>query len=394
MQRFMHIATLIVLCLAGTAMSFLLLQEHLHQSTGFEWFDRGCGESDERGATDCDKVIRSPWGTFLHRPIAYWGMVYFSGLGLWFLFVGRPTFERRYWQAVPTLVTLAGAAGSLFFIAVMYGKMESRCLWCLITHGINFAVLGLTLLLWLRRSTASDVAGGVQAVATAIPAGRKHPSLRLVFAVALLAIITGAHFWRGAVIATVLPQTLYLKYQSSPRHEILRRPDELLNAETGDRRFLDMTIMGDFQCTLCREFSRTLETKIKPLLDNRLHVAFKHYPLCSDCNPHVKTQYNPLACDAARAAEAARMQGGPKAFWNAHDLLFEWAQSKRLGEMGFPDLVRSLNLDPDRFAADMGAEQVTRRIQEDVEWAHSLGTRTTPRHAGRGKSSPLHSYQL
>jgi protein-disulfide isomerase len=66
---------------------------------------------------------------------------------------------------------------------------------------------------------------------------------------------------------------------------------------------------GDYQCTECAE-AHTLRARVQPWLETgRLCVAFRHFPLV-DAHPH--------ALQAARAAEAAGLQGR---FWEVHDAL-------------------------------------------------------------------------
>ena len=163
-------------------------------------------------------------------------------------------------------------------------------------------------------------------------------------------------------MAKGLPKVLYLSYQNSPRREVHCRPDDPQRSANDDRRHLDTVVFSDFDCSLCGRLAEALEKEFNPLFDEHLRIVFKHYPLCSECNPYVKTRSNPDACKAARAAEAARMQGGNDAFWKAHDILFERADRKLLGDLDCRKLAESLNLDPDRFIAIMESEQVARRI--------------------------------
>ena len=388
MKRVLPILVLVALCLVGAGVLFLLLQEHSRKTTGLNWFESVCGESENEGVSNCAKVIQSPWGMFLRRPTAYWGTAYFLGLTFWFLLVGRPSFERRYWHVVPTLAALAGSAVSVLLIVVTYTKLDSRCPWCLLTHVINFAVFVLTLLLWPRRPASPEADADIEVSALSEPAARRDPSTRQVFAVMLLAIITAGYLWRGVLMARVLPKVLYLSYQSSPRHEILRRLDDLQKTADDPQGHLETIVFSDFECSLCRQLSEVFEKEINPLFDDHLRIVFKHYPLCNECNPYVKTRSNPHVCKAARAAEAARMQGGDEAFWKIHDILFKSADLKSLGEMDYRELAESLNLDPGRFITTMESEEVARRIQEDVELAKSLGIRNTPAVFVGGKRVP------
>ena len=390
-MRVAHITALILLCAAGLWVSSLLVQEHLPSSSLPAWFENACGASDEEGISNCQKVAKSQWGTFLGMPVALWGMGYYLGLGLWFLCIGRPSTGRRWVHLVPAAAAGAGAAGSAFFIVIMFTKLEQRCVWCMVTHALNFVILILTLLLWPRKAPAE-----VQT-----PDRAAHPSWRLVIGVAVAAMLGGAWLWQGvrAAMATgrladsdrkftacetelksyvASAQTLLLLYQQNPKVQIPVRPDDPMRAPADTKRLLQVIVFSDMECGHCRAFAQALQEKYNPLFDNRLRIIFKHYPSSNLCNPYVKQKFHGSACQAAKAAEAARLQGGSDAFWKAHDALFSAGEAKQLAKFDYRKLAGDLGLDPDRFLADMQSQGVSARIAEDIELANKLGITGTP----------------
>jgi protein-disulfide isomerase len=91
---------------------------------------------------------------------------------------------------------------------------------------------------------------------------------------------------------------------------------------------------------------------LRATLADELCFAFRHFPL---------TTVHPYALGAAEAAEAAGSQGQ---FWSMHDLLFEDQD-----HLAPPDLVaraRLLNLDTDRFEADLRGRVYESRVQADL----------------------------
>ena len=102
----------------------------------------------------------------------------------------------------------------------------------------------------------------------------------------------------------------------------------------------------------------------------------RHYPLCSLCNEQVKDTIHPNACRAAYAAEAARLQGGRRAFERMHELLF--ANRKRLGDKVYRDLAVQVGLDPVLFLRRMEDPVVRQAVHEDIELARQLGVDGTP----------------
>ena len=125
---------------------------------------------------------------------------------------------------------------------------------------------------------------------------------------------------------------------------------------------------SDFQCPTCG----AMHTVVKQLTEKyptQVGVAFRHYPL-REMHQH--------AAEAARAAEAAGMQGK---FWEMHDLLYE-----KQGEWSAPADARtffmryaqSLGLDANRFAEDMDGSVVAMRVVADERRGQALGVHGTP----------------
>jgi protein-disulfide isomerase len=124
---------------------------------------------------------------------------------------------------------------------------------------------------------------------------------------------------------------------------------------------------GDFECMPCSRLFPILK-QAKADYGDRLSVMFREYPL-----PKHKR-----ALDAARAAEAAGLQGR---FWEMHDSLYENRDSWMNAAAARPALVScasKLGLDVERFQKDMDSAEVSKRIAADRERLKSLGLDKTP----------------
>lgn len=124
---------------------------------------------------------------------------------------------------------------------------------------------------------------------------------------------------------------------------------------------------GDFECPPCSKLFPVLE-KLEKDYDNRLVVVFREHPL----------KMHRYALDAARAAEAAGLQGK---FWEMHDTLYQnratWVRAPYLQPYLF-EYATALQLDADRFKADLEGKKVADRILADQERGDSLGIDRTP----------------
>ena len=124
---------------------------------------------------------------------------------------------------------------------------------------------------------------------------------------------------------------------------------------------------GDFECLPCSLLWPVLE-KLESDYGKQLVVVFREHPL----------DQHRFAIDAARAAEAAGVQGK---FWEMHDALYrnraDWIPATYVGPY-LSDYATELKLDLDRFKTDMEGAAVTKRMEADQDRGDSLGIDRTP----------------
>jgi protein-disulfide isomerase len=120
---------------------------------------------------------------------------------------------------------------------------------------------------------------------------------------------------------------------------------------------------ADFQCP----YSARAHVALRGL-DERfggIRLVYRHLPLA---------HLHPLAELAAEAAEAAGSQGR---FWDMHDLLFERQRQVR-GTQDLAVLAESVDLDIERFSAEILERRHRGRVQADAGRAHRDGATGTP----------------
>ena len=74
-----------------------------------------------------------------------------------------------------------------------------------------------------------------------------------------------------------------------------------------------IVVFSDFECPYCREFAKTLRTKVPQKYPNDVRVIFEAFPIDS---------IHPWAVAAAEAAHCIADEN-PEAFWAFHDWIFE-----------------------------------------------------------------------
>jgi protein-disulfide isomerase len=126
---------------------------------------------------------------------------------------------------------------------------------------------------------------------------------------------------------------------------------------------------GDFECPPCGSLHPILKS-LKAEFGPSVVVVFRQFPLAAK-HPH--------ALSAARAAEAAGLQGK---FWEMHGLLYEnqksWHEASDVQPI-FADYATRIGLDLNRFKRDISVEIVEQRIANDRargQWIGVIGTPT------------------
>lgn len=138
---------------------------------------------------------------------------------------------------------------------------------------------------------------------------------------------------------------------------------------------VELVEFADYQCPACYQFHPVVKQLIEEYGD-RVSFRFRNFPL---------VQLHPNAMIAARAAEAAGMQGK---FWEMNDLLFtnqqNWASVSNPTNI-FVQYAQQLGLDTTKFQEDMNSSATLAIINADVSAAQALGATGTPTFVLNGK---------
>lgn len=124
---------------------------------------------------------------------------------------------------------------------------------------------------------------------------------------------------------------------------------------------------SDFQCPACKIYHQEIK---RILSENSESIAFvyKHFPLISIHN---------YSRQAAIASEAAKKQDK---FFEYADILFERQSTNEnpLKEENFVEIAKQLELNVEKFKADLTHPEVIEKVQTDMNLADSLGLNSTP----------------
>ncbi len=177
------------------------------------------------------------------------------------------------------------------------------------------------------------------------------------------ACVTAARYLVRLVTEGYDRQTIVDQYQSRfAKERALAVPVDDAPSRGAPMAKVTIVEFSDFQCPHCGAAHPELVQLLRTF-DGSVRLVYKYFPLSG----------HDRAMPAARAAEAARMQGK---FWEMHDLLFEHQRS--LTDEDITKYAQQLGLDTARFAADSSAEAVQKRIDASKAEGQKLGVEATP----------------
>lgn len=368
---------LILIGLGLTVSGYLLFRHFaladLSAQTGTDF----CSALFGRG---CDDALRSPLAVQLGIPLAGWGLVYYT-TQVSLLLLGWTMGETFRAEAMTgaLLLALGAALGSIALFVAMVTDLSPFCPMCATVHTIN-----LLLLFPLKRMTGRSIGQLVRAVAGAI---RYLMGSKAADPVAARWKTVG--FLVSGLVAVVIYQWVFVEYalrthaaetpfdprqtialfEAGLQHEIpVSEADPQLGPADAPVR---MVVFNDFRCLGCKQLAQTIPGLARKFGDT-LHIVFKHFPLDSVCNSLVKKELHPKACEAAWAAEAARVQDK---FWEFHEVLFK---PRSEGKMTMKSLVEHLGLNLDQFETYRRGETALAKVQADINLGIRLGVDGTP----------------
>lgn len=265
---------------------------------------------------NCDTVAASHWSVFAEVPVAVWGVLGYLWLGALALWAARLRAA-----AVTVLFTL-GALGacvvSVALAVISVVEIRSLCVLCVGTYLINLVLLALGTIEWRR------LGGWLtwrQALRSA-PRDRRPATLSVVaLGLAALGAVAGfPKYWHDSVTTagtTAAGET----DPTGPRRGTTAEGHAWIGAEDPSVTIVEFS---DYECPFCARAHARIRGVVRDYPD-RIRLVHRHTPLDHACNPIVTRPFHRHACEYARIAICAGLQGR---FWETNDWLYEHSHDR------------------------------------------------------------------
>lgn len=320
----------------------------------FLWWTSATSETAigcDWSAFDCDAALASPWAKWLGVPVAAGGTLCYLAALAGSVLAGRSgAAGSTGWRLLELASPLATGAG-LWFTFVQASRLDSLCLWCLLTHACGMA-MAIAVVLWRRQASdgeATPLAPGLAAVGVASNSGPPSPGIPTIAGlIGLVALVVGQTLGAPATVVEYEPEiTTDIAFDDAeqapedPATESMQvetpvmvstakpvtkpaEPKAAKRQRNGSRHLkllkgrltidaYDHAVLGspeaphlvvelmDYACPHCREFHEILHEAIN-LYDGQVGVVILPVPGENLCNKYI-TKARPKSIGACYAAK-------------------------------------------------------------------------------------------
>ena len=341
-------------CLVACAIGLLARYETAH------YVMTGAASSCRVSETfDCDAVQTSEYGKLLGMSVSLWAV---AGSGL---LVALLLLVRRLGDPVLRLAgLLAGvnALVSLVYLAISLFALGADCLYC---NGIQLMSVVAGVLVvpdamrakgggdWALVLRAASISGALLLLLAVMGEAYATGHERL----GLLAEETGGAAMRvGVVDALVIGDPVKASQNS----------------------FLVYFDFGCPRCLACYHSAVALQKKHP----DRVHFFFKHWPLDKTCNPTLYSTKHPGSCSAARASQAAELEG------RTAEVMRMLFGKQDFSPPELRDLGPRLGIDPKLWKSLRESADVKEQVLADVAEGNKLDFGAVPQRFRNGRRVP------
>jgi protein-disulfide isomerase len=266
----------------------------------------------------------------------------------------------------------------LYLLVIMAAVIRFFCPLCLLTYGVNIALLVVSARA-LGRPWRQALGQSGAALGALIPSAER-PAAWTFWGVMFIGLLGTTAFHAAT---RYLGRGSLGSMREQIREFVSGRPRVTL-AVAGDPSVgpasapIEMIEFSDFFCPACQRASK-MNTVILANHREQIRLVFKHFPLDTSCNDTVSHNLHPGACRVAAASECAHLQG---VFWPFHDVVFEQGKDYQLRHA--EEDLRRLGADLQQFRACMASGQGLEAVKRDIAEGGRVGVKSTPTYVING----------
>jgi uncharacterized membrane protein/protein-disulfide isomerase len=311
-------------------------------------------------AINCDTVSQSPYAIFLGLPVPVWGIIGYTLLLLLLLPVASKKTEKKQIWSLFFWLSLAYSAYSVVLALISSYLIGSYCIMCIVSYGVNLALLFYAWIIRRRFSTAGLLAD-------------TREDIRYLWNHRVKTGLVAAIFL-AAVGTTRIVFPVYWQYQPPPvaaniSRGITASGHPWIGAQNP---VLEISEYGDYQCFQCKKMHLFLRRLVTEYPD-RIRIIHHNYPMDHRFNPIVK---EPFHQGSGKMALLAIYAASKNKFWELNDYLYGLAGHQK--QVGIKELAQTLDLNPQELAGALNDRSIRKLLLRDILQGNKLGISGTP----------------
>jgi len=355
--------TVAMLALTGLLNSIYLAISHyrVYTDIGYRSF---CAISK---AINCDTVSQSPHSIIFNVPVPIWGIIGHTLFLLFLVFAyNNPGHRKPVWSLLVFIAWIFSCI-SVGLALILTTYIHTYCIMCILSYGINFALLFFTVLTRKRFNKNGFFAGFRQDIFSLIQQKTRVVAVFVPFLIIVcigVAMLPG--YWKmlPGRVSTEIPQGL-----TEDGHP-------WIGAESPDLTIVEFSDYLCFQCKKMHYYLRRLVAQ-NP---SKIRLVHRHLPMDHEVNFIVK---NPFHIGSGKMALAAIYSVSEGKFWEMNDLLFELAGNKK--ELDLQHLASQTGLDSKGLVRAINNPIIRQKLKIDIWTALKHRMTGTPSYLIDGK---------
>jgi protein-disulfide isomerase/uncharacterized membrane protein len=360
---YVYFWAVVLLTLVGLTDSIYLAISHyrIYTDIGYTSF---CAISR---AINCDTVSQSPYAIMLNMPVAAWGVIGYAFILILVFIAGSKSAGRvRIWSLI-LWVTLILSGHSIILAWISSYLIHSYCILCIVSYGVNFALLYCA---WLIRRRFANCSLMVNTQKDILFIWKNKVKYGLTFATFFAAVI--------------------FTWSSYPNYWNFEPPRISANIPSGitpsghpwigaENAVFEITEFVDYQCFQCRKMHFFLRQLIAENKD-KIKIIHRHYPMDHEFNPIVS---EPFHVGSGKLALLSVYAASKNKFWQMNDMLYDLAAHRK--PISTNELAKILNMDSNQLARSINDRSIRYRVKHDIYTGNKLGITGTPAYLIEGE---------
>lgn len=353
-----------LLVLSGLIVSIYLSISHyrIYTDIGYSSF---CAISK---AINCDTVSQSSYSILWGLPVPIWGVIGYAFLLLLLSYAFNKTNGRKHGWALFFTILAGYSLFSLYLAAVSSFFIHSYCTMCILSYGINFALLFYSWIILRRFNSEGWIDGLIYDF--------DYMQTKVKTILPLLVIFLVSTF----ILYLSIDRYWDLNIQPAPtdiQKGVTKDGHPWIGAEEPELVITEYTDYLCFQCKKMHFLLRSLVANNK----SKIRLVHLHFPIDKKYNSILKEDLHHGAGDMALLAIYAGLK---EKFWEMNDFLYQIDHSK--GSIRLDDISKKTKIDIRELSWALTSKDIRLRLKKDIAYGIMAGVVGTPSYVINGKT--------